>query len=128
MRELKFRARINEKGRAKHLAEWQYFTLEEAFFHHGLWECIDPETIGQFIDLHDKARKEIYEGDIISYGYYEDSDGNDDLNRPMTFSVKWSQNDCGFTANGRLIPHDGWIYGGDMYPFKVIGNIYEAPA
>jgi uncharacterized phage protein (TIGR01671 family) len=91
--------------------------------------AIDPQEaeLMQFTGLHDKNGKEIWEGDVLTYGYYEDHAGNDDQNRPINFPVKWSLDDCGFVANGRLIPHDGEKYGGNIYPFEVIGNIYENP-
>jgi hypothetical protein len=67
MRPLKFRARINEKGRAEHLAEWQHFTLDDLLDGHAreLDERIDRKTIGQFTGLHDKNGKEVYADDNI---------------------------------------------------------------
>jgi uncharacterized phage protein (TIGR01671 family) len=119
MRPLKFRARINEKGRAKHLAEWQYFTLEEAFFHHGLWECIDPGTIGQFTGLHDRHGKEIWEGDKLNctrmtddniYCWDEDETTGEAIGR---YEVEWDEKIASF-----LIPDD-------LDNWEVIGNIFE---
>ena len=75
----------------------------------------------QYTGLKDKNGKEIYEGDIIDYGYYSKEDDTEDLSRPMRFVAKWSQEDSGFVANGRLMTRYQY------YAFPVIGNIYENP-
>jgi len=112
MREIKFR--LFSKV-AQSIIEWEQVKEKP----HLIWDGRYIEM--QFTGLTDSKGVEIYDGDIIHYGYYEDLAENDDLTRPMNFSVKWSTADGGWTANGRLID---WDKNG-IYDREVIGNIHS---
>jgi uncharacterized phage protein (TIGR01671 family) len=92
--------------------------MDDGFAHP---EHREKSVIMEFTGFQDSKGKEIYEGDIIDYGYYSKEDDTEDLSRPMRFVAKWSQEDSGFVANGRLMTRYQY------YAFPVIGNIYENP-
>lgn len=113
MREIKFRGKLNAKGQEHaSLSEWQYFTLEEAFSHHGLWEYLDPHTIGQFTGLHDKNGKEIWEGDIVKWG-------DDNFGEFASEICPIEFREGSFCHGDIVLKHI------DMPDLEVIGNIYE---
>ena len=75
--------------------------------------AVIPETVGQYIGLDDKNGKEIFEGDIVSYGR-------------DTGRVRYDEFNCE-CCNGVY----GWIFEhGDIRDYTsycVIGNIFENP-
>ena len=90
-----------------------------------LADLVETKTwkVMQFTGLKDANGVEIYEGDILRYGFYEDLDGVEDPDRPMDFVVRWLASDSRFVALGGLLSANGML-SADAF---VIGNIYENP-
>ena len=81
---------------------------------------IDPKTRGQFTGLQDKNGKDIYEGDITSMVYSDDSG----TRKPQIRAVEWSEHidgdryySAGYNLADAFGPED----------IEVIGNIHETP-
>jgi hypothetical protein len=80
------------------------------------WNDIE---VMQYTGLKDKNGKEIYEGDILSYGQYSDNSG------PCLHIVRWDTGDAGFVTHEIAFQKQDFPL--DTYNAEVIGNIYENP-
>ncbi len=79
---------------------------------------VRPETVGQFTNVLDKAKKEIYEGDRVKYGMFWIGDRAG----PKGIDVITFDDGCYFGGRGELdscaVQNKG---------IEVIGNIHENP-
>lgn len=111
-RELKFRVWDYRQNRL------EYFELADITVP-GRLLTQDKFPVQQHIDLKDKNGKEIYEGDLIRFGYTE--------NKVFFGEVKWLEDRASFgVVSGKSFQtmEDLMDY---MSLLEVVGNIYELP-
>jgi uncharacterized phage protein (TIGR01671 family) len=86
---------------------------------HDQYYPIERVDLMQFTGLHDKNGTPIYEGDIITYGDYNDGSGR------ILMVVRWDERNARFVEDEMTGPQlAGLTLSGAG---EVIGNIYENP-
>jgi uncharacterized phage protein (TIGR01671 family) len=110
---------------------WDYDVMDngvsESLRAYEIWQKVNPATVGQYTGLHDKAGREIWEGDIVTYP-----------NPKCIGAVEFGPYECGKydthqQGNGFYIKptNKALIYGFEGGHFdgtvEVIGNIHDNP-
>lgn len=124
MRDISFRAKRTDNG------EWVYGYVRRQYDNEGVEYVIltdtsgheyevNPATVGQFTDVHDKNGDAIYEGDILHFiGTRKDNYGVH-YNRPVVYhqgAFKFRLEDG--TAGA-------CIGGGNAWSWEIAGNIHD---
>ena len=86
---------------------------------------VDPDTIGQFTGLVDKNGKEIYEGDILQWGYGEYKVKHEVVFQNGAFGYFYGDG-ISFVPYAGNTNFDFARFGKDD-SFEVIGNIHDNP-
>ena len=96
---------------------------------------VNGATVGQYIGLRDKNRREIYEGDIIqTYFHFAPGDSGHGISQ-SPFVVKWAPGRTAFRASKPEM-HGGHVFHildtidffemqSELY--EIIGNVYDNP-
>lgn len=96
--------------------EIQSTELRENAYDYDKWE-VDPQTVGQFIGLTDQNRKEIYEGDILSY-----DDGSEKV------QIIYNGNAFeGFRLDRKILFNNNYLQNKNYLQFNIIGNVHQNP-
>lgn len=119
MRAIKFRAKIKDGDEWKYGGGVQvigsYALMLSDDGGRGVVHLVQPDTVGQFTGLLDRAGREIYEGDIVRYDDYQ---GIAEIGfKKIEFSEKVE------FKGGCFYP----VCNQPPYTFEVIGNLYETP-
>lgn len=92
--------------------------------------AVERDSIGQYTGLHDKNGREIYEGDIVSFGSVWNNGANEDIDEEFHIGVvEYDPHDAVYNVNceesgeHRFLFMEVVNYDG----FGVIGNIFENP-
>lgn len=127
---------IKFRGKNTDTKEWVYGYLADETYINNINTIdlssieVDSDTVGQFIGLHDKNGKEIYEGDIvrkITKDGYPDNRVGEIVFRNGLFGLK-NDDQYGLPVS-ILVKSSKWVDGNasgtSTYEYEVIGNIYD---
>jgi uncharacterized phage protein (TIGR01671 family) len=131
MREIEFR------GKDRNTGEWRYGSLYHALFvktnrvlykimpsvDDGEHYHVDPKTVGQYTGLKDKNGVKIFEGDIVAWKQYDETDFIT-VKSVVTYTPT-SFHLCGTGESGN--PDYPMCYPKNKRVFEVIGNIHDNP-
>ena len=122
MREIKFRAWDNIKSR---MVDMQEKPADNGLTYEGYFHLLAGRgfdfPVMQFTGLQDIAGKDVFEGDVISYGYWN----GDEAQGLCLHIVSWDSENSRFTSTVNDNPP--LDYGSIDVCGEVIGNIHENP-
>jgi len=126
---------IKFRGRLKRTKKWMYGDLAHvqgepviqidvsAENRRTIGMNVEPDSVGQFVGLHDKNGREIYEGDILRVVAYN---GEYDYTTQVSTDGNYEVDVCGQDYDCTHISYLSPCYDDDC-EIEVIGNIYDNP-